>query len=289
MVSAVDGDRGEGTDDEHGHVPPAEDDWPRGFGEASWWPLVTAVGIAGLYFGAAFLLLSRGAEPLVGPALGGVVLVGGVAIFLGGLYGWTYHGFVRTYWTRPSRPEAGGVDLRWGMVLFLATDVMTFSAGFVYYFFIRTGPWPPGELPSLVSSIVLANTAILVASSVTLHVAHEAIREGNRRRFLGLLAVTVLLGLVFVGGQAFEYYELLVVDGIGVTDVFGSSFFALTGLHGLHVALGVILLGIVLVRAVTGQFSADRHTAVSTVSMYWHFVDLVWIILVVTLYVGSVA
>ncbi|AHG02231.1 cox-type terminal oxidase subunit III (plasmid) [Halostagnicola larsenii XH-48] len=289
MGSAVDGDLNEGTDDEHEHAPPADEDWPRGFGEASWWPLVTGVGIAGLYFGAALVLLSRGDDPLVGSVLGPIALVGGITFFLGGLYGWTYHAFVRSYWDGPSTPAENGIDLRWGMVLFLATDIMTFSAGFVYYFFIRTGSWPPGELPSLVSWIVLANTAILIASSVTLHVAHEAIRDGNRRRFIVLLGLTVLLGLVFVGGQLFEYYELLVVDGIGITDVFGSSFFALTGLHGLHVALGVILLGIVFVRGVTGQFSADRHTSVSTVSMYWHFVDLVWIILVVTLYVGSVA
>ncbi len=288
MGSAVDGEPSEQAEHDHGHSPPAPDDWPRGFDEASWWPLVTAAGIAGLYFGAALLLLSRGDEPLVGRILPSVVLVGGITVFLAGLYGWTYHGFVRSYWKRAAARTGGGIDLQWGMVLFLATDIMTFSAGFVYYFFIRTGPWPPGELPSLLSSLVLINTAVLILSSVTLHFGHEAIREGHRRRFLALLGVTVLLGLVFVGGQLFEYYELIVVEGMAVTDVFGSSFFALTGLHGLHVSLGVILLAIVFVRAVAGQFSSDRHTAVSTVSMYWHFVDLVWIILVVTLYVGSV-
>jgi cytochrome c oxidase subunit 3 len=174
------------------------------------------------------------------------------------------------------------------MVLFLVTDVMTFSAGFVYYFFVRTGSWPPGELPHLLTSLVLINTAILVLSSGTLHVAHEAIREGKRRRFLALLGVTVLLGVVFVGGQLYEYYQLLVVEGASYNDVFGSAFFALTGLHGLHVALGVILLGIVFVRGLAGQFSAERHTSVATASMYWHFVDVVWIFLVVTLYVGAV-
>ncbi|NKE35975.1 heme-copper oxidase subunit III [Natronococcus sp. JC468] len=267
------------------HHPPAPEDWPRGFGEASWWPLVTAIGIAGLYFGAALATLADGADPLVGWLLPFALIVGGVGIFLGSLYGWTYHGFVSSYWERASAEE--GLDLRWGMVLFLATDVMTFSAGFVYYFFVRTGPWPPGELPTLLSSVVAINTAILILSSLTLHVAHEAIRDGHRRRFLALLGATVALGVIFVGGQLFEYYELLVVEGTGVTDVFGSAFFALTGLHGLHVALGVVLLGIVLVRALAGQFSADRHTAVETVAMYWHFVDVVWVFLVVTLYVGA--
>ncbi|WP_114577682.1 heme-copper oxidase subunit III [Saliphagus sp. LR7] len=271
---------------ESDHHAPAPADWPRGFGEASWWPLATAVGAAGLYAGAALALLARGEDAIVGPALPSVLLVGGVGIFLASLYGWTYHGFVARYW----KGAAGdGLDLRWGMVLFLATDVMTFAAGFVYFFFVRTGPWPPGELPHLLSSLVAINTAVLVASSVTLHVAHESIRGGHRRRFLAFLGATVVLGVVFVGGQLLEYYELLVVEGAALTDVFGSAFFALTGLHGLHVALGVILLAIVLVRAGRGQFSAERHTAVATTSMYWHFVDAVWLFLVVTLYVGSVA
>lgn len=269
------------------HRAPAPADWPRGFGEASWWPLVTAVGVAGLYVGVALALLSRGEDPLITRPLAPVAVAGGVALFLGGLYGWTYHGFVRDY--RDRRSPRGGIDLEWGMVLFLATDVMTFSAGFVYFFFVRTGEWPPGELPHLLSSLVLFNTVVLVASSVTLHVAHESIRSGHRGRFLALLGATVLLGAVFVGGQAFEYYELLLVDEIAATDVFGSAFFALTGLHGLHVTLGVVLLAVVLVRALAGQFSADRHTAVATAAMYWHFVDVVWVFLVVTLYVGSVA
>ena len=283
MTSA--GKSGDGTETHHGE--PAPRDWPRGFGEATWWPVVTAVGIAGLYLGIALVVISRGAEPIgVGP-LPAVVVAGGTGVFLAGLYGWTYHGFVDHFRTRPATGE--DLDLRWGMVLFLVTDVMTFSAGFVYYFFVRTGSWPPGELPHLLSSLVLVNTALLVASSVTLHYAHHALREGHRRRFLALFAVTVLLGVVFVGGQLLEYYELLVVEGAAYNDVFGSAFFALTGLHGLHVALGVLLLVLVLVRALAGQFSAERHTAVATASMYWHFVDAVWIFLVVTLYVGAVA
>ena len=278
------GETSEGDEQHHGG--PVPEDWPRGFDEATWWPVVTAVGVAGLYLGAALVMISRGAESLfVGP-LPPVVIVGGVGLFLAGLYGWTYHGFVGHYWNQPAEGE--GLDLRWGMVTFLVTDVMTFGAGFVYYFFVRTGSWPPGELPHLLSSLVLVNTVLLVLSSVTLHFAHEAIREGHRRRFLVLLGVTVLLGVVFVGGQLLEYYELLVVEGTAFNDVFGSAFFALTGLHGLHVALGVVFLAIVFVRAVAGQFTADRHVAVATGSMYWHFVDVVWIFLVVTLYVGAV-
>lgn len=269
------------------HRGPAFEDWPPGFDEASWWPLVTAAGVAGIYGGAALFLIGSGPAALVGPTVALAVLAGGLLAFLGGLYGWTYHGFVARYWAHA--PTGEGRGLRWGMFIFVLTDVMTFAAGFVYYFFIRTGAWPPEQLPPLLSVLVFANTVILIVSSFTLHAAHSAIRKGKRRRFLAWLAVTVLLGITFVGGQVLEYYEFLVVEGVSVTTVFFSAFFGLTGLHGLHVSLGVVLLVILLVRALMGQFDSERHTAVATVSMYWHFVDAVWVFLVVTLYAGSVA
>ncbi len=266
---------------------PAVEDWPPGFGEASWWPLVTGAGAAGIYGGVALALIGNTEAALVPPSVALGLAVGGLLAFLGGLYGWVYHGFVRNYWRRAY--SGHGSALEWGMFVFLLTDVVTFAAVFVYYFFVRTGPWPPGELPPLVTSLVIANTAILLTSSVTLHAAHGAIRGGNRRRFLTWLAVTVLLGVAFVGGQILEYYEFLVVEGVPVTSVFFSAFFGLTGLHGLHVVLGVVVLGIVLARGLRGQFDEERHTAVATASMYWHFVDAVWVFLVVTLYVGAAA
>jgi cytochrome c oxidase subunit 3 len=103
-----------------------------------------------------------------------------------------------------------------------------------------------------------------------------------------LLAFTLLLGVVFIGGQVYEYYEFIVHKGLTLSDgVFASAFFGLTGLHGLHVTLGGVLLAIVLSRAVYGQYDAERHTSVTTVSMYWHFVDVVWIFLVAVLYFGA--
>jgi cytochrome c oxidase subunit 3 len=101
--------------------------------------------------------------------------------------------------------------------------------------------------------------------------------------------VTLLLGVVFVGGQVLEYYEFIVNEGFTLTDgVFASAFYGLTGLHGLHVSLGAVMIGIVFIRSMRGQYSADRHVSVTTASMYWHFVDAVWILLVVVLYVGAV-
>ncbi|GAA0271019.1 heme-copper oxidase subunit III [Halobacterium noricense] len=281
------------TDDseDHGHHLPAVEDWPKGFGEASWWPFVTAVGAAGFYIGAALYVLGQNetfgfVTPMVGPA----VFVGSVFVFLAGLYGWVYHAFVKHFW---SRETTGGAALRWGMILFLGTEIATFGAGFVYYFFIRAGSqWSQAvqHVPEgFLGALVLANTAILVLSSITLHFAHVALREGDRSRFLSLLVSTLVLGVIFIAGQVYEYYEFIVHEGLSPTGgIFESAFFGLTGLHGLHVSLGAVLLAIVTVRAFKGQYSHERDVSVATVSMYWHFVDAVWIFLVVVLYAGAI-
>ena len=272
-------------EDHGGHHLPAVEDWPRGFGEASWWPFVTAVGGAGLYVGAALYVL--GQQGVVGSMWGPGVFVGSVGLFLVGIYGWLYHAFVSHFWSREANHHSEN-KLRWGMLAFLGSELATFGAVFTYYFFIRAETWPPQNLPDLVTSLVLANTALLVASSFTLHWAHVKIRQNNRRGFILGLLVTLVLGAVFIGGQVYEYYEFIVHSEFTLTTgVFGSAFFGLTGLHGLHVSLGAVLLGIVTVRALMGQYSAERHVSVSTASMYWHFVDVVWIFLVVVLYVGA--
>jgi cytochrome c oxidase subunit 3 len=275
------------SEDHGGHHLPATEDWPRGFGEASWWPFVTAVGATGIYLGAALFIFGHFGNDVVGPLIGPATIVGSVVLFLAGLYGWLYHAFVVTFWEHGTDERSSGA-LRFGMVLFLGSEIATFGAGFVYYFFIRAGTWPPQQLPELVGSLVLINTAILVASSVTLHFAHVALRAGNRARFMQLLGATLLLGVVFIGGQIYEYYEFIVHKGFTITEgAYGSAFYGLTGLHGAHVTLGAVLLAILFVRGAYGQYTPDRHASVSTVSMYWHFVDMVWIFLVAVLYVGA--
>ncbi|NEU56617.1 heme-copper oxidase subunit III [Halorussus sp. MSC15.2] len=271
--------------EEHGHHLPAVEDWPRGFGEASWWPFVTALGGAGIYVGAALFLLAQGQQPIVDPIFGPVVFIGSVGLFLAGLYGWVYHAFVKAFWSSDGHGDSA---LRWGMTLFLGSEIATFSAGFVYYFFIRVGTWSTEGLPHLLGSLVLINTALLILSSFTLHWGHVELRKGNRKNFLVGLAATLLLGVVFIGGQVLEYYEFIQHEGFTLTSgIFASAFYGLTGLHGLHVSMGAVLIGIVFVRALYGQYSADRHVSVTTVSMYWHFVDAVWIFLVVVLYAGA--
>ncbi|GGJ04650.1 cytochrome c oxidase subunit III [Halobellus salinus] len=279
----------EDAHDDHEHHLPAVEDWPRGFGEASWWPFVTAAGAAGVYVAAALYILGRGDTSLVSPLAGPAALVASIGLFLVGLYGWVYHAFVSTFWSREANPDSAN-KLRWGMLAFLGSELATFGALFGYYFYIRAGNWESifVGIPDLTGSLVIANTTLLILSSVTLHFAHTAIRKDDRRKFLSWLVVTVLLGAVFIAGQIYEYYEFIIHEGFTLTSgFFASAFFGLTGLHGLHVSLGAVLLGVVLVRALAGQYSAERHVSVSTASMYWHFVDVVWIFLVVVLYVGA--
>ncbi len=134
---------------------------------------------------------------------------------------------------------------------------------------------------------MIVNTGILVASSVTFHYAHRALERENQRRFLGLLGTTLALGLVFLAGQAYEYYEFVAHDGFTLTSgLFGTAFFGLTGLHGLHVALGIGGIAVLCWRAIRGHYGPDRDTSITTVSLYWHFVDAVWLFLVVVLYVA---
>jgi len=266
----------------HGEPPehePSEDHGEAAHEHRSRWPILAAGGAGVLYAGIAlYALAAAGVAPTwVG---GGLAVLGALGV-VGGLTGWAVEAYA----------PAGGKDRRTyraTMALFLGTDVGTFGAGFVYYFFVRVGTWPPSELPDLVGSLVLANTAILLVSSVTLHYAHVSLERDRQRRFLGLLGATVLLGVVFLGGQLYEYYEFVVAEGFALSSgVYWSAFYGLTGLHGLHVALGVVLLSVVLVRGIRGRYDAEHDTGVTTASLYWHFVDAVWIFLVAVLYVGA--
>jgi len=277
----------EAVEEGEGQEPPVGADFPSGRSDSTLWPVVCAVGIVGLYLGLGLYFFASGPIETIPSFVGPVVFIAGAAVFIGGLFGWLYHAFLLDYWQR-SVDERAPYALRGGMVLFLTTDVATFSGGFIYYFFIRSGGWPPGDLPELLSPTLVVNTVALVLSSFTLHFAHKALERENRRRFLGLLATTLALGVLFVFGQIYEYYGFITEDDFTIASgLFGSAFFGLTGLHGLHVLLGTILLGILLVRGLLGQFSAERDTAVVTVSFYWHFVDVVWIFIIALLYAGA--
>ena len=181
-----------------------------------------------------------------------------------------------------------------GMLLFICSEVMFFSGLFAAYFSVRAtaGVWPPivkdsAELTEAFNLhaepwFALGLTIILVISSFTCQFAVWAIRRGDRTGFIWNISVTLALGIVFLIGQAYDYATL----GFGLSDgVFGTTFYTLTGFHGAHVFGGAIMLSVILYRGLAGQFSARHHDAVEATSLYWHFVDVVWIALFSTLYI----
>jgi cytochrome c oxidase subunit III len=173
-----------------------------------------------------------------------------------------------------------------GMVLFIASEVMFFGGLFGAYFTIRSAApeWPPPDTPHLSAAYAAVLTAILVSSSVTMQFGVWAIRQNRQRRLLLWLAVSLVLGVIFLVMQGLEYANLIEEGMTLSSGVFGSTFYTLTGFHGAHVAGGAAFILIVLLRARSGQFTARYHDTVEMASYYWHFVDVVWIGLFSTIY-----
>jgi len=179
-----------------------------------------------------------------------------------------------------------------GMYIFLASEVMFFGSLFAVYFYLFGSHivWPPPP-PSSVNEFYVAvwpipviNTIVLFSSAFTCHFAADAIAHDNRRRFYILQVATIILGLGFEFGQLYEFISAF---GRGLTltaNSFASAFFTMTGFHGLHVLGGLILLTLILYRAARGQFSSQHHVGVAAVTLYWHFVDVVWIFLFALIY-----
>jgi cytochrome c oxidase subunit 3 len=171
-----------------------------------------------------------------------------------------------------------------GMLLFIISEVMLFGAFFTAYFFIRVVQdvdWPAAgtELPVAIAGV---NTAILISSSFTMHWALEGARTENRRAMRAGLLTTLLLGATFLTVQINEYVHI----GFSPADhAQGSIFYGLTGLHGAHVFVGLTLLSMATVRAFRGHFSAKEHRGVEVPGIYWHFVDVMWIVVYTTIYI----
>jgi cytochrome c oxidase subunit III len=185
----------------------------------------------------------------------------------------------------PIANQSSRVDPRvLGMFLFIASEVMVFGSFFTAYFFVRVvagSPWPepPFELPVFVAGV---NTAILVTSSFTVHWALQSIKKDNRAGLQAGLVLTIALGLVFLLTQFREYSRV----GFAPSDgAFGSIFFGLTGLHGAHVFVGLTLLTFAAIRSFRGHFSAAHHHGVEIPGIYWHFVDVMWIVVYTSIYI----
>jgi len=171
-----------------------------------------------------------------------------------------------------------------GMLLFIISEVMIFGAFFTAYFFIRVvndNPWPaPGmELPKV---IAFFNTLVLLSSSLTMHWALTGAKKGNRFALKAGILTTLLLGATFLTVQINEYVHL---GAAPYTSAQASVFYGLTGLHGAHVFIGLTLLLFTTVRAFRGHYSPEKHLGVEVPGIYWHFVDVMWVIVFTTVYI----
>jgi cytochrome c oxidase subunit III len=250
--------------------------------EPSPWPLVGAV--AAFFFFGGFVMWLH--ENRFGPVLMGIGFAGIIAT----MYSW---------WAEVIKEAHAGdhtpvvqLHLRYGMILFIASEVMFFLAWFWAFFDSSIfpsavdavgGQWPPKGITVLNPwGFPLLNTLILLCSGTTVTWAHHSLIHGDRRGLkLGLL-LTILLGLTFTSVQAYEYaHAPFAFKG----SIYGSTFFMATGFHGFHVIVGTVFLIVCLVRAVKGDFTPKQHFGFEAAAWYWHFVDVVWLFLFTTIYV----
>nr|ANN13215.1 cytochrome c oxidase subunit 3 [Astacus astacus]ANN13228.1 cytochrome c oxidase subunit 3 [Astacus astacus]QNV12205.1 cytochrome c oxidase subunit III [Astacus astacus] len=179
--------------------------------------------------------------------------------------------------------------LRWGMILFIVSEILFFFSFFWAFFHSSLSPvvevgsyWPPtGIQPFNPFGVPLLNTTILLSSGATVTWAHHAILNSNHLEALQSLMLTVMLGFYFTGLQAFEYIEA----SFSIADsIYGSTFFVATGFHGLHVVIGSSFLSVCLFRLYKCHFSSKHHFGFEAAAWYWHFVDVVWLFLYVFIY-----
>ncbi|MGV6851411.1 MAG: cytochrome c oxidase subunit 3 [bacterium] len=276
--------------------------------EKATWPIVGSIGLTTLIAGVGGLLNDTG--------IGMPFIYGGVAIVLVMLFGW-FSDVIKENQAGVYNTQVD-TSFRMGMTWFIFSEVMFFAAFFGALFYARelSVPWLGGEGTGAYTNMVLwpefsnvwptngpgdiggdfetipawsvpfLNTLILLTSGLTITMAHWALNKGKQKALVLWLAATVALGAVFLYFQVHEYAEaygeLNLTLGSGI---YGSTFFMLTGFHGMHVTLGAIMLLVITIRAAKGHFSKDNHFAFEAVAWYWHFVDVVWLGLFIFVYV----
>lgn len=252
----------------------------------SWWPFWLANAIALLLLGMILLGRSLKDGSMVPFELGlGFTLLGVVAV-VGTLLGWFRQDF---HWWNEKLGTGEHIP-KVGILLFIGSEVFLFGALFTVYFSFKglsQGHWPDGEmhLPLLKTLIF---SVFLFASSWTIHKAEGHIKRGEHREFLNWWIATIVLGAIFLAGQVWEYATLISEGATLGSSQFASAFYLLTGTHGLHVFGGLCALTVVAVRAAKGQFTAGRHAFPQAASMYWHFVDLIWVIVYGVVYLANI-
>ncbi|HUO99441.1 MAG TPA: cytochrome c oxidase subunit 3 [Rhizomicrobium sp.] len=278
------------------------------------WPIVGSIGAFTMLVGAVLWMNKSYGMFSIG-MLAGIpwVFAIGLALVLYTMAGW-WRDVIQESVVRGDHTPVVKLGLRFGMVLFIASEVMFFVAWFWAYFNFRLfpqdvslGQWPPSGIVTLDPwHFPLLNTLILLTSGTTVTWAHHAIQTGDKKGAVQGLLLTVLLGISFTCIQAYEYSHAPFTFGFNgaalkpFTDtahavlsagqgdlgaIYGSTFFMATGFHGFHVIVGTIFLTVCLARAILGHFTPARHFGFEAAAWYWHFVDVVWLFLFTCIYV----
>ncbi|MGQ8366473.1 cytochrome c oxidase subunit 3 [Glaciecola sp. 1036] len=276
------------------------------------WPIVGALALFLIAVGAGNYVVevTRGES-----GFGGYVLATGLFILFVMVFGW-FKDQIHESMSGMYSAQLGR-SYRQGMAWFIFSEVMFFAGFFGALFYARViaipwlggasnnamtnevlwpsfeAMWPlvstPGGIQTTAMGwygLPLANTIILLVSSVTLHFAHVGVEQNKRGQIKAWLGITILLGLVFLVLQGYEYYHAYTDLGLTLqSGIYGNTFFLLTGFHGMHVTLGTIILIVLFLRVFKGHFTPDNHFAFQAGSWYWHFVDVVWLMLFFFVYI----
>jgi len=280
------------------------------------WPLVASIAVTTMFIGA--VVWMKGLAPADAGAVTGVLLAkGDKALFFAGFAGVLLSMF--GWWADVVKESRKGdhtpvvsIGLRYGMVLFIVSEIMFFFAFFWMFFEMaifhgaRThipeisgwadtakawSTWPPKGVETLDAwQLPLLNTVILLLSGTTVTWAHHALQQGDRKATKIGLAVTIALGMLFTAVQAYEYSHIIhenlfFNDAAANSHLYGSIFFMATGFHGFHVLIGSIFLTVCLLRILAGQMTPQKHFGFEAAAWYWHFVDVVWLFLFAFIYV----
>jgi cytochrome c oxidase subunit III len=259
--------------------------------EPSPWPIIGAISALLLATGALTYMhpdmFGKGLEPFFKQIQPWNIIIGVVAV-LYTMAGW-WRSVIREAETPGLHTPVVKLGLRYGMFLFISSEVMFFLAFFWAYFHFALFPtealghvWPPKGVQTFEAfDLPFLNTLILLTSGVTVTWAHHALIEGNRQHLIWGLTLTVALGITFTGVQAYEYSHAAFAFKDGV---YPSVFFMATGFHGFHVIVGTIFLCVCLGRSLAGHFTPTSHFGFEAAAWYWHFVDVVWLFLFICIY-----
>ena len=283
--------------------------------EQSRWPIIASLSLGLLAYGAGMTFNAMSAG---GSSIGPYILGAGFLVLFYVIFGWFRDVISESQGGLYS--EQMDRSFRQGMLWFIFSEVMFFAAFFGALFYVRTFsvPWLGGEGEKGVTNMLwegfqatwplmvtpdpaqfegpkelvdpwhlpLLNTVLLISSSVTITIAHHALKEGHRKKLELWLAATIVLAIAFLYFQVVEYIEAYTHLGLTLqSGIYGATFFMLTGFHGFHVTLGTIILFVMLLRIFDGDFTPKQHFAFEAAAWYWHFVDVVWVCLFIFVYI----